>query len=474
MKEDANSEQYSLLEACHKKGDMTEWNRQYSLYLLHMSDSIQLRKKQPSIISDPAEHAIIPPSDLRIKMIQSVILDIKNAKSKEAECLTQLELNLLCHSCLKEEEIFDTRLLKNEYNDYRKKVIKALQNPNYFHKYYTTKKSADLTNISMQDGIMHNTILCYANLTDATFNKISLFNSNLEGANCFAITLTSVELRNATLSKGNFIGSTLNDCQLNSSTMNDVDFTNACLENVKFDGDKIQTHDDNQKATYRNGPNLKSAIFTRATLKNVSFKGADLSDADFEEAILRGVNINSTILKGANFTFSIIDSESIIAGDPNNIIDSKTNFTCVGLSSFRIDPLTRTLLEKNIRVMKWNDWYEKHKWFQNMFVKLFWWLSNYGTSAKRTIIAFFIVNISAFIAYFCLNWNVISNMQYCNQTLPYTAELAGNTMLAIFGAADLELSGFAVLIVGFQVFASYFLLAILITRFSIMFQTLSP
>jgi len=375
---------------------------------------------------------------------------------------------------LKEEEIADRILFGKEYKEYIIRVKQALENPSYFHKYHTTKRSADLKNISMQDGKMHNTILCYADLADATFNNISLFKSNLEEANCLDIKLQSVELRNATLSKGNFIGSTLNDCQFNSSTMNEVDFTNACLENVLFDGDIIQTLDDDQKPTYQNGPNLKSAIFTRARLKNVSFKGADLSDADFEEAILHGVNINSTILKGANFTFSIIDSESIIAGDPNNIIDSKTNFTCVGLSSFRIDPLTRTLLEKNIRVMKWNDWYEKHKWFQNMFVKLFWWLSNYGTSAKRTIITFFIVNTSAFIAYFCLNWNVISNMQYCNQTLSYTAELAGKTMLAIFGATDLGLSGFAVLIVGFRVFASYFLLAILITRFSIMFQNMSP
>ena len=178
MREDANPEQYALLEACFKKGDMTEWNRQYSLYLLYMSDSIQLRKKQPSIISDPAEHAIIPPSDLRSNMIQSVISDIKKGNSNEADCLTPLELNLLCHSCLKEEEIFDTRLLSKEYKEYIIKVKKALQDKTYFDKFHTTKKSADLKKIIIQGGAMQNTILCYADLSDASFNDISLFNSN--------------------------------------------------------------------------------------------------------------------------------------------------------------------------------------------------------------------------------------------------------------------------------------------------------
>jgi hypothetical protein len=47
----------------------------------------------------------------------------------------------------------------------------------------------------------------------------------------------------------------------------------------------------------------------------------------------------------------------------NNSIDDKTNFSGTPISAARIEPELRTKLEKNIRHIHWDKWYEKPKFY---------------------------------------------------------------------------------------------------------------
>ncbi|MCZ0859933.1 hypothetical protein O0S10_01660 [Methanocorpusculum sp. MG] len=110
-------------------------------------------------------------------------------------------------------------------------------------------------------------------------------------------------------------------------------------------------------------------------------------------------------------------------------------------------------------------WYDQHVNLQDP-VRLFWWLSDYGTTCTRCIGAFVLLIIAAFITYFCITGIAITS----------SPELFADTILATFGFGGLydQLIGPALLLLAVHVLAGYFLLAVLITRFAVMFQSLTP
>jgi len=140
--------------------------------------------------------------------------------------------------------------------------------------------------------------------------------------------------------------------------------------------------------------NLKGVELQFANLKGANLRGAILNDANLEKAKLGGADLREAHLNGADLTG-------------------------VGLSGARIDPKLHTQLLRNIRKMQWEKWYVEKKilpfldkffkqlyepffkWFSESQVKTvwhmfeslvmrgFWWISNYGTSTKRIIGAFF-------------------------------------------------------------------------------------
>jgi len=239
------------------------------------------------------------------------------------------------------------------------------------------------------------------------------------------------------------------------------------------------------------GGDLKMANFFDAHLEGARFPGAHLEGVYFSEAHLEGTNFDEAHLEGAKIIYTVVDGETLFT---NNSIDDKTNFTGTGLSATRIDPNLRTRLERNIREMQWRKWYNKPKISPsrflkkifgkkeeveeeqeckssltdrvliNPFVRLFWWLSDYGTSCKRCLLSF--VGLIAFA--FCVN------LVLTQQISPDVTELFANTVLALFGVGDPGLEGFARLLQVVYVISGYFLLSVLISRFAIMFQNMSP
>ncbi len=252
----------------------------------------------------------------------------------------------------------------------------------------------------------------------------------------------------------------------------------------------------------------KEAYFSSAHLEGANFPGAHLEEVDFSDACLYGSNFLDAHLEGALFNIAIVNGETLFA---ENTLDKKTDFTGTSLSSARIDPNIRTQLERNIRQIHWEEWYEKPKLYPalakiknalivkfsarkspekkkwetkrcwvdriiNAFVRTFWWISNYGSSTKRIIAVFFGWNILwAFIYYYLLPFLLGINTTVLNVSNIWAALLQTNLMM--FSITDLATEGLDILpmlFVTIHIVVGYFILAALITRLGIMFQNLSP
>jgi len=131
-----------------------------------------------------------------------------------------------------------------------------------------------------------------------------------------------------------------------------------------------------------------------------------------------------------------------------------------------------------------NKWETKYSWIDtviNGFVRLFWWLTDYGSSTKRVIGVFFAWNILwAFIYQFLLPLQSSPILAGTNTTVLHTPNIITAVMqtnLMVFSITDVATRNLdypALIFVTVQIVIGYFILAALITRLGIMFQNLSP
>jgi hypothetical protein len=283
---------------------------------------------------------------------------------------------------------------------------------------------------------------------------------------------------------------------------------------------------------YLKEANLQGAHLERAYLEGAYLEGANLQGAQMAMAQMEGALLLEAHLQGADFIFAQVDSTTFITGDPKKIIDDDTDFTGVGLSAARIDPKLRTRLERNIRKKQWEEWYvkprvyplavflseqwkkirgntpeeisktdppqskEKKKkltgkeWLKNIFVdiptELFWWVSDYGSRTTRILYTFFGLNLFFTALYL---WVVPHLPTFREGASPMFAELMYNTTsvdpfaafiqsnMIVFSITDVatgNLDYIPMLFVLIHIVLGYGLLAALVTRFAIMFQSLSP
>lgn len=129
-------------------------------------------------------------------------------------------------------------------------------------------------------------------------------------------------------------------------------------------------------------------------------------------------------------------------------------------------------------------WKMKRCWIDrviNAFIRVFWWLSDYGSSTKRVIGVFFAWNILwAFIYQYILPFLPGSILPGAKTTVLQTPDISTavlQTNLMMFSITDLATEGMdypALIFVTIHIVIGYFILAALITRLGIMFQNLSP
>ena len=384
-------------------------------------------------------------------------------------------------------------------------------------------EDARLSGAHLKDAVLFDSHLEGADLSDSHLEGARMFESHLEGADLSGANLEDADLSGANLEDADLSGAHLKDANLFYAHLEGADLSGANLEGA--DLRRVMLKDVNMSKANLRSANvtwecLKVAKkLTAVTFPQLSISNEDLSNRDLSNTGLEGVTIENTNLKGTNFRFARVDGSTLIVGDPDKIIDDDTDFTGVGLSEARIDPKLRTRLERNIRKIQWEEWYVKPRVYPFMEylsdiwrkirgvspedpsnisssdskegitsftwkdrwksfvvdlpIEIFWWLSDYGTKSKRCILAFIALNFVAFFAYLGLTWyKVITSDLF--QTIINFGQLAGQTLLTMFGLGSLQLSAPWILLVALHAILGYFLLAVLITRFAIMFQSLSP
>ena len=361
---------------------------------------------------------------------------------------------------------------------------------------------------------------------DAHLNK-AIFSDAYIGGACFSIAhLEEADFYNAHLKGANFLRAYLEGSNFSSAHLKGANFLEAHLEEANFPNAHLEGVDFSKK-------HLEGAIFSYAHLESVNFlnthleganfsnthlEGADLRSAhleetDFSNAHLEETDFSNAHLEGAKFILAIVNGETLFN---DNIIDTKTDFTGTSLSSARIYPELRTQLEQNIRQLRWTEWYNKSKlypilakiknpnivyisprnfpekpeWYMkrcwvdriiNAFIRIFWWISDYGCSTKRIIGVFFGWNILWACIYFYLLPFISGLFSAGTTTTVLNVSNIGaailQTNLMMFSITDLATEGLDILpmfFVTIHIVVGYFILAALITRLGIMFQNLSP
>ena len=275
-----------------------------------------------------------------------------------------------------------------------------------------------------------------------------------EGKDCGAW-LEGANMPGAHLKDADLIAAHLKDAELFGANLENADLSNADLK----DAGLIAAH---LKDAGLIAAHLEEANLYNAFLQNACLRGAYLEGANLSEANLEGADMSKAHLEGASFHAAWLNEKTDLL---RCTYDSETNFTATSLTSAHIEPDVLTALQKNIRRKYWVKWYDQHKILQYP-CRLFWWLSDYGTSSTRCIGAFALLILAACVIYFFITGAAIADIP----------QLFADTILATFGFGSLfdQLTGPLRLLLAAHVLAGYFLLAVLITRFAVMFQSLTP
>ena len=309
--------------------------------------------------------------------------------------------------------------------------------------------------------------------------------------------------------KARFNHSNLEDINLEGAYLEDVIFWDTHLVGANLNRTHLQkakflkVHLDNAKLNYAD---LRNAFLVKAHLKDAELKSANLTCVNLGSAQLQGSELRNAHLEGANMLGASLQDASFLAAsvDGTTLIwkpkvnrfskgedATYTDFSGVALSSVRIDPLTKQLLEYNIRRKYWEMWYNKNDWYEispnkdrsKLYrailqpVCWFWWISDYGISTKRIIFTFFGL---AFV--FALLYRLFPNFVMVYGDVGY---IRGFWHALYFSIVTMTTLGFGDIaanpdswvgqtLLMIQVILGYVLLGALVTRFAVLFTAGGP
>lgn len=346
---------------------------------------------------------------------------------------------------------------------------------------------------------------------------------DLEGSYLQGIQLQDAHLENSKLSRscfdgGSFLAAHLEGCFGMGSSFARSVLTGAYIEKAFF----MHSHFDRAKLI---GVRLEGAVFF-----NVHFEGVQLFEASLENSSFEIIVDGATYIKNCS-------------------IDTKTNFTMTGLDSARIEPRLLAALKTNIRRIEWQRWYDECKakravkqkpsrpglfskimpplldnglillvlpllllfawpvWgvcrivaavWRNLtqygvtasFMRLFWWISDYGSSTRRVLGTFLATVLIFTCLYSILEGSGIDILDKIAvpKELSFVPLADWLVKLFFFSFATMLTLGFGNInvalesahpwlgmsIVAVNLFSGYFLLAVLVTRIGILFQSLGP
>lgn len=367
----------------------------------------------------------------------------------------------------------------SEWNEWRKKnpdIEINLQRVELFSMY--------LVGINLEQANLENTDFSGSNLSGAKLAYSNFDGVNFSYADLKNIDSSYVSLQNANLSFANLEDANLKNAHLEGANLYQANLKNAVLLETYFEDAYLS-------GTILNNANLGYAKLKKCTLWEVDLSSAQLWHANLEDASISGYE-NKSNLDGANFYAAIVNNKTIIQ---ECTIDKKTNFTMVGLDSARIEPSLIPALKTNIRRIAWNKYYNEQGrslWGKIKIapMRLFWWLSDYGSNTARIFNAFLGVSIIFTFIYLAIvylspNPTVLSNLKITgNWWLNFMPAFcfAVSTMVTLgFGGINVTIQEsapwvtfFALFFVTLNLMIGYFILAVLVTRLGILFQSLAP
>lgn len=221
-----------------------------------------------------------------------------------------------------------------------------------------------------------------ANLSQSTFERCILNNAHFEGAECFGVHFLNCSMVSASMVKANLAMAIMDTCDLRFSNFSDS-----------------MIHQVNMVNCQGNNANFTNASFNDTSLCQSNFKFSDLTSCEFSKVELHD----------SNFEASIVDGKTIIW---DCFYNKNTNFTGVGLSSCRVEPVLMSSFQCNIRRIWWQEWYRNRieearfslkdskiespkralKYILTLglthIVKFFWWMTDYGSSTIRLLFVF--------------------------------------------------------------------------------------
>lgn len=319
--------------------------------------------------------------------------------------------------------------------------------------------------------------------------KICLQNINLDNA-----VLNNIDFQSANLKWSSFINSELKNANLKMSH----------LEGTQLQGTVLNGADMN--SAYLEGANASGAHFIGTNLRAADLSDVILWEVDLENAIflfshLEGVQISGEEkkkpnLKNTDFTGAMVNGKTIIQYCD---INEKTNFTTVGLDSARIEPELLTVLKTNIRRIRWEKYFKKQGKscpgkISTAPMRLFWWLSDYGSSSSRIFISIVIAILFFTDLYLICSIETPNGLSFSlDKTnlsefacifVRYTCILcfAIATMVTLgFGNINVEIvpgapgnTIFIFIVVMLNLVLGYLFLSLIVTRFGILFQSPAP
>jgi len=312
--------------------------------------------------------------------------------------------------------------------------------------------------------------------------KYNFSKAYLEGANLENVHFEGSDFGEANLRKSTLINAYFKDCY-----MANIDLSGATLISAHFyNTNLIKAQLISLSKDYKDWCNL-----TYASMIESTFDEANLSYARIYDATLNGSRFDRTILYGTSFRSSIVDMKTKFYKCK---INKDTDFNMVSLDSARISPSLLTALKTNIRRKEWEKYYKECSYPKRQILRFFWWLSDYGSSSSRILFAF-LLSILAFAFIYSLIElaapNILSNIKHLESPTPLLNYLFIAIQSLCFALSTMVTLGFAnininvsnlqpiwsilgLFCVSLNLLTGYFLLAVLVTRLGILFQSLAP
>jgi len=325
-------DQYDMLVLCNEKEDVSEWNQ------WRESNSTEVIKLQEADLSR-----------MKLNSINLSKADLEGAILKDS----WLEKANLKGTNLQNAHLDGARFTSANFSESTLKGVSAVA---------TSFGGVDFT-----DAILEN-----ARLQEASFGGASICRANLKGAH-----LEGADLIGAEILETELINAILRDTNLKRAKIVGTNLTGANLVHVNMLNSKLTN------------TNLTATNLQNSELSSANFVDCELRDADLTGCLLRACIFKRTNIEGADFRMSMVDGFTRFL---DCMFDERTDFRGVGLGNIRIRESDRIFLERNIRKMNWDEWYNDHK-LQKWIVQPFWWISDYGYSTWRIIIVFAISTI---------------------------------------------------------------------------------